>query len=95
MAAEPRPSNLDPDPEEMRRLGYLAVDLAVDQLAALADAPVARRPQPEVLADLVREPLPRQGQPIEAARRQTGPMGLRSSTSPSTKKAPTPAAGVT
>ena len=58
---------LDPDPESMRRLGYRAVDLAVDWLAGLSDAPVARMPRADVLAPLVDEPLPTGSRPVEAS----------------------------
>lgn len=53
--------NLDPDPEEMRRLGYEAVDLLVDWLRDLPSQPVARMPRREVLEPLVAEDLPERG----------------------------------
>jgi glutamate/tyrosine decarboxylase-like PLP-dependent enzyme len=52
---------LDPPIEEMRRLGYLAVDRAVDHLAALGARRVAARATSAQLQALVREPLPRRG----------------------------------
>lgn len=56
---------LDPDPEEMRRLGYQAVDLVVEWMAKLPEAPVGRFPSSEILAPLVEEPMPRKGRPVE------------------------------
>ncbi len=62
--------DLDPDPDTMRALGYQAVDLAVDWLAKLSAAPVARMPNAEVLAPLVHEPLPRKGVSAEDSMRR-------------------------
>ncbi|MHC4816197.1 MAG: pyridoxal phosphate-dependent decarboxylase family protein [Planctomycetota bacterium] len=58
--------SLDPDLAEMRRLGYRAVDRAVEHLAALGTVPVARPPKAEVLGPVVHEPLPTQGHGLEA-----------------------------
>lgn len=61
MTPDPERPSLDPDPETMRALGYQAVDLAVEWMAGLDATPVARMPDPQVLAPLVHEPLPRDG----------------------------------
>ena len=58
--------SLDPDLAEMRRLGYLAVDRAVEHLAALGQQPVARPPKAEVLGPVVHEPLTLQGHGLES-----------------------------
>lgn len=52
---------LDPSSEEMRRLGYRAVDLIVSHLSSLSDQTVARRGSAADFAALVDEPLPRHG----------------------------------
>ena len=57
--------SLDPPLDEMRRLGHLAVDRAVDHLAHLRRAPVARRWQAAELAAVVHEPLPRTGRGLD------------------------------
>ncbi len=51
----------------MRRLGYLAVDRAVEHLANLGKAPVARPPEARVLGPVVHEPLPELGLGLEAS----------------------------
>ncbi|HIF30360.1 MAG: aminotransferase class V-fold PLP-dependent enzyme [Pirellulaceae bacterium] len=56
----PRPP-LDPDREEMRRLGYRTIDRLVDHLATLSDQRVGRRGTSADFAALVDEPLPRDG----------------------------------
>ncbi len=66
MTTDTSHQSLDPDPEEMRRLGYRAVDLAVEWMQQLDTAPVARMPRSEVLEPLVAEPLPRTGAAVEA-----------------------------
>lgn len=53
--------SLDPDVEEMRRLGYLAVDRAVAHLAGLRERRVVTPPRADELRALVDEPLPRAG----------------------------------
>ena len=58
--------SLDPDLAEMRRLGYRAVDRAVEHLAALGSKPVARPPKADVLGPVVHEPLPIQGHGLES-----------------------------
>ena len=58
--------SLDPSPEEMRRLGYLATDRIVAHFAGLADRRVARRHRAEDLDALVKEPLPIAGVGVEA-----------------------------
>jgi glutamate/tyrosine decarboxylase-like PLP-dependent enzyme len=51
---------IDLSPQEFRQLGYRAVDMIAEQLAALADAPT-RRPVPdEVRQQLLGQPLPDQ-----------------------------------
>lgn len=60
-------TGLDPDLEEMRRLGHLAVDRAVEHLAGLADARVLTRTHPSDLTALVREPLPRAGLGVDSS----------------------------
>jgi aromatic-L-amino-acid decarboxylase len=57
MAAEERKS-LDPDADEMRRLGYTLIDRVVDHLASLPDQRVARRGDRAEFSSLVDEPLP-------------------------------------
>ena len=46
------------DPEELRRLGYRAVDLMVAHLAGIADGPVFRPMAPDERRDLLDQPLP-------------------------------------
>lgn len=58
--------SLDPDPDEMRRLGYRAVDLAVDWMKQLPSTPVARFPRSDILTPLVYEPLPRSSQSVDS-----------------------------
>jgi len=56
---------IDLSPEEFRALGYRAIDLLAEQLAAIPDAP-ARRALPEELREsLMRQPLPEAGCPAE------------------------------
>jgi glutamate/tyrosine decarboxylase-like PLP-dependent enzyme len=55
-----RPS-LDPDLEEMRRLGHAAIDRIVEHLASLGEQRVARRGTASEFAALVDEPLPEEG----------------------------------
>lgn len=56
---------IDPDPETMRRLGYRAVDRAVEHLARLGSLRVMTPPDPQQLHELVRESLPRQARGVE------------------------------
>ena len=58
---------LDPELEEMRRLGYRAVDRAVAHLGELGDRRVARRVTSAAMRALVREPLPRTGCGVESS----------------------------
>jgi glutamate/tyrosine decarboxylase-like PLP-dependent enzyme len=57
--------SLDPDPEEMRRLGRLVADGVAEYLAGLGDRPVAPPGSAEELGPLVDEPLPEDGRGIE------------------------------
>jgi aromatic-L-amino-acid/L-tryptophan decarboxylase len=57
MASEQRKS-LDPNADEMRRLGYAMIDRVVDHLSSLPDQRVARRGDREEFSALVDEPLP-------------------------------------
>lgn len=59
--------SLDPDLEEMRRIGHGAVDRAVEHLARLGDKRVARRVTSTEMAGLVGEPLPRRGAGIDSS----------------------------
>jgi glutamate/tyrosine decarboxylase-like PLP-dependent enzyme len=59
-----RPS-LDPGVDEMRRIGYAAVDRVVEHLAGLAELPVARRGTAAEFAALVDEPLPAEGRGLD------------------------------
>jgi len=59
--------SLDPDPTEMRRLGYRAVDRIVEHLATLGKVPVARPPEARILGPVVHEPLPDQGHGLESS----------------------------
>lgn len=52
---------LDPPVEEMREIGYRAVDMIVDHLASLSEQRVARRGTAAEFAARVDEALPRQG----------------------------------
>lgn len=53
--------NLDPSPDEMRRLGYAAIDRIVEHYSSLDRQRVATPAVPEELSALVAEPLPRAG----------------------------------
>lgn len=52
---------IDLSPEQFRELGYRAVDLIAEQLAAVRDAPV-RRPTGDLREQLMNQPLHREGQ---------------------------------
>ena len=52
------------DPEEVRRLGRIAVDLAADHLARAAAGPVFQPMAPEERRALLAEPLPARGTPV-------------------------------
>lgn len=58
---------LDPDLQEMRRIGYRAVDLAVTHLDELRQRRVVTPPIGAELRQLVGEPLPRAGAGLEAS----------------------------
>ncbi|MBS0367063.1 MAG: aminotransferase class I/II-fold pyridoxal phosphate-dependent enzyme [Proteobacteria bacterium] len=51
-------SSLSLPPDEMRALGYAAIDLLVDRLTALRAAPIGRVDQPATLDARLRGPLP-------------------------------------
>ena len=59
--------SLDPDPAEMRRLAHLAIERAIADRAALADARVITPPDPAVLRPLCAEPLPRAGHGVDSS----------------------------
>ena len=52
------PARLELDPEEMRALGYRAIDMLVDHWTNLADRPAAVDMEPDALRPIMREPLP-------------------------------------
>ena len=52
------PDPLELDPEEMRRLGYRAVDLLVDRIASLGDGPAWRGATRAEMEERLREPPP-------------------------------------
>ncbi len=58
---------LDPSPDEMRRLGYAAVDRAIDHLTQKRDKRVVTPPDKQAFEALVREPLPQKGLGIETS----------------------------
>jgi hypothetical protein len=51
-------TRIDADPEEMRRMGYRAVDAIVEHLTTLSDRPTGRRAERAEMEALLREPLP-------------------------------------
>ncbi|MFN8178261.1 MAG: aminotransferase class V-fold PLP-dependent enzyme [bacterium] len=57
--------SLDPSAEEMRRLGYRAVDRLVEHLSTLGEQRVARRGDAAAFAALVDEALPEEGHGLE------------------------------
>ncbi len=61
----PKRASLDPDVEEMRRVGYAAVDRIVKHLGTLEEQPVARRGTAAEFAALVDEPLPETGRSLD------------------------------
>lgn len=52
------PARLELDPEEMRALGYRAIDILVDHWTNIADRPAAVAMEPDTLRPILREPLP-------------------------------------
>ncbi|MCC6179568.1 MAG: amino acid decarboxylase [Chloroflexi bacterium] len=60
-AALAHTSALAVDPEDLRRLGYRAVDLAVAHLVNLVERPVFQPMTPDERRDLLGQPLPGQG----------------------------------
>lgn len=58
--------SIDPDADEMRRLGYALVDRVVDHLTALPEQRVARRGTGAELSAVVDEPLPETSSSIES-----------------------------
>lgn len=63
--AEERTRGLDPAGDEMRRLGYAAVDFLVDHLEGFSDRPVANLRPLDELRDRIEEPLPAGPRPLE------------------------------
>ncbi|MGE3172397.1 MAG: aspartate aminotransferase family protein [Planctomycetota bacterium] len=57
--------SLDPDLEEMRRIGHAAIDRATAHLAALRDRRVVTPPDAAALRALVDEPLPVEGRGLD------------------------------
>ncbi len=53
---------IDLSPEAFRTLGYRAVDLIADQLAAIPDAPVRRAMSDELRQQILSQPLPKEAQ---------------------------------
>ena len=51
-------AGIDADPDEMRRMGYRAVDAIVEHLTTLGDRPTGRRANRAEMEALLREPLP-------------------------------------
>jgi len=62
---EEKPDSLEIDLEDMRRLGYLAVDALVEHLAGLEEKPVWRMQSREEGERRLREPIPETGRPFE------------------------------
>ncbi len=54
----PERAGLDPNPDQMRRLGYQAIDWLVDQMAAMGEGPVADLRSLAELRQRIEEPLP-------------------------------------
>jgi len=59
------PNRLELDREEMRRLGYRAVDMLVEEFAEAGSKPVGRKAPREQLMAALDEPPPRQGVPLD------------------------------
>jgi len=58
-------AQIDTDPEEMRRMGYQAIDAIVEHLSTLKDRPTGRQAQRAEMEALLREPLPEGRVPFE------------------------------
>jgi glutamate/tyrosine decarboxylase-like PLP-dependent enzyme len=58
-------AQIDTDPEEMRRIGYQAIDAIVEHLSTLKDRPTGRKAERAEMEKLLREPLPKSGVPFE------------------------------
>ncbi len=56
---------IDPSPEEMRRLGYLAIDWLVEHWSGLSELPVANLQATDVVRADLAEPLPMSPTPFE------------------------------
>lgn len=65
IAAHDAATNIDTDADEMRRLGYLAIDAIVEHLTTLADGPTGRRAERAEMEALLRSPLPSGTTPFE------------------------------
>jgi glutamate/tyrosine decarboxylase-like PLP-dependent enzyme len=55
------------DPDEFRRLGRLAVEIAAEHLARAAEGPVFRPMEPAERKRLLEQPLPARGEPADAS----------------------------
>lgn len=60
-----RLAQIDTDPEEMRRMGYQAIDTIVEHLSTLKDRPTGRQAERAEMEKLLREPLPEGRVPFE------------------------------
>ncbi len=60
-------ATLDPTPDEMRRLGHLAVDLAVEHWTTLRQRRVGQRASAAEAGAVIREPLPETGHGLESS----------------------------
>ena len=58
IAAFDQLANIDANPEEMRRMGYQAIDALVEHLSTINQRPAARRAERAEMEKLLREPLP-------------------------------------
>jgi glutamate/tyrosine decarboxylase-like PLP-dependent enzyme len=65
IAALDQLAQIDTDPEEMRRLGYQAVDAIVEHLSTLSQRPTGRKAERAEMEKLLREPLPEGRVPFE------------------------------
>jgi hypothetical protein len=59
------PSSLDLEPETMRRLGYVVVERIIEHLTGMDAEPAWRMMTREEGESALREPLPREGRPVD------------------------------